>query len=314
MAASFSVKLNCRYYQSRFPQLDEIVMVNVNRIQDMGAYCTLLEYNDIEGMILMSEVSRRRIRSLNKHLRVGRNECVAVIRVDEVKGYIDLSKKRVSTEEAEKFQERFIKSKTINQILRHVADTLKFQSNEEFEELYQNTAWAIDVSKDKKGACYDIFKKAAIEPSILNPLNLDENTRDALLNSIRRRLAHQPVKLRATFELNCYSYEGIEAIKHALRAGLMYSTGDPPLQINLIAPPEYIMTTTTLDQNEGVAKLLGALAVIKQSIEEKHGSYNILVEPKIATELDDMELENEMKHRELANREVDGDDSNSEND
>ena len=314
MATSFSVKLSCRYYQSKFPQLDEIVMANVNRIQDIGAYCTLLEFNDIEGMILMSEVSRRRIRSLNKHLRVGRNECVVVIRVDEEKGYIDLSKRRVSAEEAERFQERFIKSKTINQILRHVAETLKLQSNEEFEELYQNTAWAIDALKAKKGACYDVFKKAAIDPSVLNELTLDEGTRQMLLNCIGRRLSHQPIKLRATFELNCFSSEGIEAIKSALRAGLNYSPGNPLLQINLIAPPEFIMTTTTLDQTEGVAKLKGALSVIKQVIEEKHGSFNVVVEPKIATELDDMELENEMKHRELANQEVDGDNSNSDSD
>lgn len=38
----------------------------------------LLEYNDIEGMILLSELSRRRIRSVAKLLRVGRNEVVSI--------------------------------------------------------------------------------------------------------------------------------------------------------------------------------------------------------------------------------------------
>lgn len=52
----------------------------------MGAYVNLLEYNNIEGMILLSELSRRRIRSINKLIRVGRNECVVVIRVDKDKG------------------------------------------------------------------------------------------------------------------------------------------------------------------------------------------------------------------------------------
>ena len=37
-------------------------MVNVRNIAEMGAYVTLLEYNNIEGMILLSELSRRRIR------------------------------------------------------------------------------------------------------------------------------------------------------------------------------------------------------------------------------------------------------------
>lgn len=45
-----------------------------------------LEYDGIEGMILLSELSRRRIRSVQKLIRVGRNEVVVVMRVDPDKG------------------------------------------------------------------------------------------------------------------------------------------------------------------------------------------------------------------------------------
>ncbi len=37
---------------------------------------------------MLSELSRRRIRSINKLVRIGRNECVVVIRVDETKGKV----------------------------------------------------------------------------------------------------------------------------------------------------------------------------------------------------------------------------------
>lgn len=63
-----------------------MVMVNVRAIAEMGAYVYLLEYNNIEGMILLSELSRRRIRSINKLIRVGKTEPVVVIRVDKEKG------------------------------------------------------------------------------------------------------------------------------------------------------------------------------------------------------------------------------------
>lgn len=78
--------LSCRFYQHRFPEVEDVVMVNVRSIAEMGAYVSLLEYNNIEGMILLSELSRRRIRSINKLIRIGRNECVVVIRVDKEKG------------------------------------------------------------------------------------------------------------------------------------------------------------------------------------------------------------------------------------
>lgn len=45
-----------------------------------------LEYDNTEGMILLSELSRRRIRSVQKLIRVGRNEVVVVLRVDKEKG------------------------------------------------------------------------------------------------------------------------------------------------------------------------------------------------------------------------------------
>lgn len=78
--------LSCRFYQEKYPEVEDVVMVNVRSIAEMGAYVHLLEYNNIEGMILLSELSRRRIRSINKLIRVGKTEPVVVIRVDKEKG------------------------------------------------------------------------------------------------------------------------------------------------------------------------------------------------------------------------------------
>jgi translation initiation factor 2 subunit 1 len=78
--------VNCRFYENPYPNVDDLVMVQVRQIAEMGAYVKLLEYDNIEGMILLSELSRRRIRSINKLIRVGRNEVVVVLRVDQEKG------------------------------------------------------------------------------------------------------------------------------------------------------------------------------------------------------------------------------------
>ena len=48
----------------------------------------LLEYDNIDGMILLSALSRRRIRSILKLIRIGRNEVVVVLRVDKEKGLL----------------------------------------------------------------------------------------------------------------------------------------------------------------------------------------------------------------------------------
>lgn len=232
-------------------------MVNVRSIAEMGAYVHLLEYNNIEGMILLSELSRRRIRSINKLIRVGKTEPVVVIRVDKDKGelhqsvkvivthfdwylgYIDLSKRRVSPEDVETCTERFSKAKAVSSILRHVAELLKYDTDEQLEELYSKTAWHFEEKHKNKTASYDIFKQAVLEPSLLDECQLDENTKNVLLTNIKRKLTSQAMKIRADIECACYGYEGIDAVKKALFAGLEASTDEIPIKINLIAPPLY---------------------------------------------------------------------------
>jgi translation initiation factor 2 subunit 1 len=116
---------DCRMYEVRYPEVDDVVMVSVKNIAEMGAYVALLEYNNIEGMILLSELSRRRIRSISSLIKVGRQEPVMVLRVDKEKGYIDLSKRRVSEEDIAVCEERYNKSKLVHSIMRHVAETME---------------------------------------------------------------------------------------------------------------------------------------------------------------------------------------------
>ena len=66
------VDLNCRFYRNVYPEQGELVLVLVNKVTEVGAYVSLLEYNNAEGMIALTEASKRRIRSVNKALRIGR--------------------------------------------------------------------------------------------------------------------------------------------------------------------------------------------------------------------------------------------------
>ncbi|ESN95855.1 hypothetical protein HELRODRAFT_114622 [Helobdella robusta] len=243
--------LTCRFYERKFPEIDDVVMVTVLSIAEMGAYVHLLEYNKIEGMILLSELSRRRIRSINKLIRVGRDECVVVIRVDKEKGYIDLSKRRVSPEEIIKCEEKFAKAKCVNSILTHVAQLMKYETDTQLEDLYMKTAWMFDRKMQRVGASYEAFKHAVTNPEVLDECDIDPETKAVLLANIKRRLTPHAVKIRSDIEVACYEYEGVDAVKMALREGLKLSTEEMPIKINLIAPPLYVMTTQTLERAEG---------------------------------------------------------------
>ncbi|RWW27275.1 hypothetical protein GW17_00008308 [Ensete ventricosum] len=186
--------LECRMYEAKYPEVDMAVMIQVKNIADMGAYVSLLEYNNIEGMILFSELSRRRIRSVSSLIKVGRQEPVMVLRVDRDKGYIDLSKRRVSEEDIQACEERYNKSKLVHSIMRHVAETLDL----DLEELYIHIGWPL---YRKYGHAFEVVP--AVTPEV----------KDALVKNIRRRMTPQPLKIRADIEMKCFQFDGVLHIK-----------------------------------------------------------------------------------------------------
>lgn len=112
------------------------------------------------------------------------------------------------------------------------------------------------------------------DPTILDECGLEDNTREVLLSNIRRKLTSQAVKIRADIECACYGYEGIDAVKTALRAGLELSTEELPIKINLIAPPLYVMTTSTPEKADGLKALENAIEKIRETIEQLGGVFS----------------------------------------
>lgn len=303
-AGPTSSKLNCRMYESPYPEVDDLVMVTVQQIADMGAYVTLNEYNNLEGMVLLSELSRRRIRSVQRLIRVGKTEVVVVLRVDREKGYIDLSKRRVSPEEVEKFEEKFNKSKAVHSIMRHVAEKLDMS----LESLYQQVGWPL---YKKYGHAFEAFKLALNEPEAVwssLPGPVDPAIRAELTQSIVRRLTPQKMKLRADVEVACFGYEGIDAVRAALAAGEAVSTDEIAIKVKLVAPPLYVLLSTCMDKSRGLELMTRALDQIESTIKPLGGQVVIKMKPKAVSENEDKELADLMKKAEFENAEVSGDD------
>lgn len=291
-------------YESPYPEVDDLVMVTVQQIADMGAYVTLNEYNNLEGMVLLSELSRRRIRSVQRLIRVGKTEVVVVLRVDREKGYIDLSKRRVSPEEVEKFEEKFNKSKAVHSIMRHVAEKLDMP----LEELYKQVGWPF---YKKYGHAFEAFKLALNEPEVVwssLPRPVDPAIRTELMQSIVRRLTPQKLKLRADVEVACFGYEGIDAVRAALAAGEAVSTEEIAIKVKLVAPPLYVILSTCMDKSRGLELMTRALEQIESTIKPLGGQVVIKMKPKAVSENEDKELADLMKKAEFENAEVSGDD------
>lgn len=288
----------CRFYEQKYPHNEDLVMVRVRTVESLAAYVNLIEYEDAdgpiggrEGMVLLSELSRRRIRSIAKLIRVGRDEVVQVLRVDQDKGYVDLSKRKVVLDDVPDFQDKFSKAKAVHSILRHVAETCKVV----LEDLYTHIAWPLYRSH---GHAHEAFKASISDPdAIFGKLDMPDNIRESLYKDIRRRMAAQPIKFRADVSVTCFTVEGIDAIKAALFAG-MKSQPNVDIQIRLLAPPKYVLFTTMYDRQKGVAVLQTAIDIITKEIVARQGSCVVNDPPRATTEEEDTRLKE--KYSELA--------------
>ena len=260
----------CRFYREMVPQADSIVKVETIEIKELGANVRLLEYGGIEGFIQLSQVSTRRVRSVQKYLKIGRREMMEVLRVDNMKMYIDLSKKSLLDEQKEEAEKRWKKSKKVHEIMFEVAMKLKTP----IESLYE--AWGWDLY-EKCGFehALDAMCVAMQEPEIVfTKIDISDEHKEKLLATLHRKMTVNPFKIRVDFSLTCTNYDGVEAIREALLTA-KHEVNDENwnLEFKMIAPPHYKCEVISLNRGAGEQKLKQALAVIKRVIKANGGQF-----------------------------------------
>ena len=114
--------------------------------------------------------------------------------------------------------------------------------------------------------------------------------------------------------MTCFGYEGIDAVKTALRAAEAKNTKDTQVKVKLVSPPLYVLTSQCLDKNVGIEVLEQAIKDIDENIKAAGGGCVVKMTPKAVTENDDAELQALMAKRAKENEEVSGDEEESESD
>jgi len=199
-------------------------------------------------------------------------------------------------------------------VLRQVAQ----ETGEEIEDLYERVAWPLykkfkieshneDDKKVEYVHCFDVFKMGITDESVFEGLDITPEILSALRTHIRRRLTPQPIKIRADIEVTCFTYEGIEAIRSALKAAQDVGSEEVPVKVKLIAPPMYVMTTSTLDKQKGIQKLQEAIEAVREHITAKKGTMSVKMEPKVVSVNEEKEFLQMLEMLENENRQVDGD-------
>jgi len=248
--------IKCRMREQLLPQVDEIVAVQIERVVDSeGVYVTLLEYDGAEAMIALSEISRKRkgqrTLSASKATRVGTRDVCVVMRVDADKGYVDLSKWRVTDEERASCELQFKQSKTVHSIVRRVAET----QGVSMVELYQRGVWPLSRPAALDCHAHDAFELATTQPdAVFNPRLTPEllpHLKSALLDEVCLRLRPSSAKLKAQLMVRCLGRAGCDAVRSALVKGVEVGQRHGlDVSIKADVTPNYILRATCAAQDK----------------------------------------------------------------
>lgn len=221
-------------YSKQFPSVNDIVKARIEQINTIGIEVTLPEYNNLNGYITYSEVSRKRNFNINKIFTVGHDINLVVINIDHIKKYIDLSKKSISDNESNLFNEKHKKYMTLYNMWKFIYQKYyNINGNDintsELELFFKKTLWKLSIlKKDDNDYIYNTCINSESNNDIIDLLkndesdegssdNLDYNKIKELLDEyIRIKINVSKPSKEITIKLLSFAENGLDDIKQVL--------------------------------------------------------------------------------------------------
>ena len=236
-----------------YPDVGDLAVATVKRVVDYGAYVKLDEYEGIEGLVHISEISTTWVKNIREHVREGQKLVLKVLRVDRERSQVDLSLRRVTGREKTDKMLEWKRSKKADSIVKGAGERLKADA-ETTEKvrllLYEKLENPYEALQESVEEGVEVFTKLGVAPEWAT----------ALAEVSRSKIKLEKASLTATIELTCKAPEGIEAIRTALsNARKVKKPRGATVRIYAVGAPRYRIEATTREYSEAEALLNSAV-------------------------------------------------------
>jgi translation initiation factor 2 subunit 1 len=197
------------YRRHGFPQEGEVVLCTVSKINPNSIFANINEY-DKSGMIHISEISPGRIRNIRDYVIEGKVIVCKVLRVNEEKGYIDLSLRRVN----ETLKRNKLAEVKLEQKAEKVIELLATKYKKEAERFYDELTTPLRKDYDM---VYLAFSDVAQDKVKIADIGIPKEYQKELEELIRKRFKPEKIPVGGILKLQSYAPDGIEVIKKILK-------------------------------------------------------------------------------------------------
>lgn len=194
-----------------YPEESELVWCRILKVNPYSVFVKLEEY-DKTGIISISEVSPGRIRNIRDYVQEGRFVVCKVLRVNKERGHIDLSLRRVGTNQ-KRLKTRDIKQEQkAEKCLETTAEKLK----KPLKDLYK-VVWN-SVSKDYE--YLHQFFEDIVENNVKPTDYFPKQLADVIESVVRERIRPKEAMVKEKILIQCEKGDGLYIVKKAVLESL----------------------------------------------------------------------------------------------
>ncbi len=236
--------------QSDWPEVGDFVVATVRRIVGHGAYVSLDEYDNKEGLLHISEISSRWVRNIRNHVRERQKVVLQVLRVDPSREQVDLSLRRVTQDERRKKLEDWKKNRKAETLLRNAASALKMDEEAVFAEAGAKLT-------EHYGSLYEGLEAAAKNGvEALEKAGVPGKLAKTIEEIARDKIIVKGVTIHGILEVTSMSSRGVEEIKDTLlKTKDVAAELDAEAVLYTLGAPKYRVEVTADDYRQAEAVL-----------------------------------------------------------
>ncbi len=259
--------------REEWPEIGECVVATVREIAPHGVYVQLDEYKEKEGYIHIGELSTTWVKNIRDFVREKQKIVTRVMRIDQSKGHIDLTLKRVTDQARRQKIHEWKRSQKAENLLSMAAQKI----GKTVDQAYEEAGWKMEDAFDE---IYQGFEKVIElgEGALIN-VGVPEEWAKAIKSCAEQYIQIRKVKVERVVEFKCFKPDGIEAIKKSLLKALSESNSDDiKVNISLIGTPRYRITVTAKDYKIAEKEIEKTVSVALDEI-KTNGGEGSLVKP-----------------------------------
>ncbi len=238
-----------------YPEEGEIVFCTVVSVQYNSVFVKIEEY-DRQGLIHISEISPGRIRNIRDYVKEGKMVVCKVLRIDQAKGHIDLSLRRVNEREKRQKTDERKQEQKAEKIIESLANQLKKPVQKAYEDVSS-------VLLPKYGLLQSAFEDVVENNESLEKTGLKKEYAELLEAIVREKIKPKQVILTGTITIKTYVENGVDLVKNAL---VKAKSTKKTIGIYYLGAGNYSISVEAKDYKEAEKQLKDAVAIAEKTV------------------------------------------------